>query len=78
MALITQFERDERDFRSLHPTHVVCKYLVSLNDGKKVLQLNTYGSAEREIPEKLSQTLQLDENSARQLLAILNEEFGNA
>ncbi|MEX0327649.1 MAG: hypothetical protein AB3N07_02910 [Ruegeria sp.] len=78
MALVTQFERDERDFRSLHPTQVVCKYLVSLNDGKKVLQLNTYGSAEREIPDKLSQTLQFDEKPARQLLAILNEEFGNA
>ncbi|TMV07651.1 hypothetical protein FGK63_09280 [Ruegeria sediminis] len=78
MALVTQFERDEREFRSLHPTQVVCKYLVSESGGKKVLQLNTYGSAERDMPDKLSQTLQFDENSARQLLAILNKEFGNA
>jgi len=78
MALVTRLERDERDFRSLHPTHVACKYLVSENQGKKVLQLNTYGSEDREIPGKLSQTLQFDEQSARQLFAVLQREFGNA
>ncbi|WP_170364886.1 hypothetical protein [Ruegeria arenilitoris] len=78
MALVTHLEKDERNFRSLHPTQVSCKYLVSESDGKKVLQLNTYGSVNREIPDKLSQTLQFDEKSARELLAVLKKEFGDA
>ncbi|MCE8531741.1 hypothetical protein KBY26_21085 [Ruegeria pomeroyi] len=78
MALVTRFEKGEQEVRSLHPTEVSCTYLVSENHGKKILQLNTYGSSHREMPDKLSQTLQFDENSARQLLAILLKEFGNA
>jgi hypothetical protein len=50
--------------------------MVSENSGKKVLQLNTYGSDEREIQGKLSQTLQFDENTARALHFILEQEFG--
>ncbi|QIE57838.1 methionyl-tRNA formyltransferase [Pikeienuella piscinae] len=55
---------------------VDCRYLVSERDGRKVLQLNTYGSANRQIPNKLSQTIQFDEESARSLWRILSTEFG--
>jgi len=75
MALIVGFEKDDREFRSLHPTEVVCKYILTEMDGRKVLQLNTYGSSDRENPNKLSQTIQLDESAAQQLLSILRSEF---
>lgn len=76
MAFVKSIVRDDRELRSLHPTQVTCKYLVAECDGARILQLNTYGSSEREIPDKLSQTLQFDEQSARQLWALLSSEFG--
>lgn len=75
MAFVRQVELDDRSVKSLHPTQVVCKYMVSETNGKKVLQLNTYGSDSREIPGKLSQTLQFDEAAAKQLAAIIAREF---
>lgn len=76
MAFISEFERDDKEVKSLHPTYVVCNYMAREFDGKKVLQLNTYGSNDREKPGKLSQTLQLDEAGAISLLKILKSEFG--
>ncbi|SOB92616.1 hypothetical protein [Rhodobacter maris] len=77
MALVVSLEKEEeRSVRSAHPTCIPCKYMVGEFDGKKVLQLNTYGSSEREIPDKLSQTLQFDEHAALQLYRMLKSEFG--
>jgi len=50
---------------------VVCHWSAA-ND---LLQLSTYGSEEREIPGKTSQTLQFTRESAAQLFRILKEEF---
>ncbi|MEN8935242.1 hypothetical protein [Planktotalea arctica] len=77
MAYVTKFEQDDRDIKNLHPTQVVCKYIVAEHDGKSLLQLNTYGSDKRDVPGKLSQTLQIGESAARELLAILKKEFGD-
>ena len=76
MALVVSLEKDDRDFRSIHPTKLAARYLVAECDGKRMLQINSYGSNDREMPEKLSQTLQFDEASARQLFEILSREFG--
>ena len=77
MALVISVTADEgRSLKALHPTQVPCKYLVGDREGQKVLQLNTYGSETREIPDKLSQTLQFDEAAAFQLYRILKSEFG--
>jgi len=76
MAYVKRLERDDRDFRSLQPTQVICKFLVAESDGKKILQLNTYGSDDREVPGKLSQTLQFGEQSAKDLFDLLADEYG--
>ncbi len=76
MAFVRSIEKDDRSLRSAHPTELVCKYIVGERDGMKVLQLNSYGSGGREIPDKLSQTLQFGEESARQLFLVLKTEFG--
>ena len=75
MALITHFEPLDGERYSIHRTQVKCKYKVIELDGKKVVQLNTYGSKDREIPDKLSQTIQLSEKSALELLTILQKAF---
>ncbi len=76
MAFVIQLEKDDREFRSLHPTKVICKYVINERDSRKILQLNTYGSDHREVPGKLSQTIQFDEEAARQLYMLLTREFG--
>ena len=77
MALVVSLEKEEdRSVRSAHPTRIPCKYMVGEYDGRKILQLNTYGSDERQMPEKLSQTLQFDEHAALQLFRMLSSEFG--
>tara|TARA_R110002124_G_scaffold35633_3_gene115718 strand:+ start:336 stop:578 length:243 start_codon:yes stop_codon:yes gene_type:complete len=76
MAFVVSISPDEREFRNTHPTELQCRYVVGERDGKKVLQLNSYGSSNREIPEKLSQTLQFGEHAARQLFDLLRAEYG--
>jgi hypothetical protein len=76
MALVTRVSPDDREVRSLQPTQVECRYLVKEIDGRTLLQLNTYGSEQRQIEGKLSQTLQFDESSARQLWDVLRSSFG--
>ena len=75
MAIVTNLELDDRQLKGRHPTEVTCRYLVDEIDGRKLLQLNTYGSEQREVPNKLSQTLQFDELAAKQLFNLLKREF---
>ncbi|MCE6968777.1 hypothetical protein [Cereibacter sphaeroides] len=76
MAYVVSVGKDEREISSLHPTRLTCRYMVGEQDGVKLLQLNSYGSEDRAVPDKLSQTLQFDESSARQLFEIIRAEFG--
>ena len=47
-------------------------YTVFQSDGEKYVQLDTYGRTGRENPEKLSQSIQLDSETASFLVDILN------
>lgn len=60
----------------VHPTEVDCFHqVVSTSDGTRLLHLSTFGSDDRRSGPKSSQSLQLDENSARELLAIIKTTF---
>ncbi|MGI5528956.1 hypothetical protein ACQEVX_16615 [Streptomyces syringium] len=74
MALINEFLEVDSDVQRLHGP-VVCGYRAFTADGRLVLQLDTYGSVERQIPNKISQSLQLDVDGARVLRDILLETF---
>jgi len=77
VAFVTSLERSERQTLRIQPTDVVCRYSVDrMESGEKLLQVDTHGSADRQIPGKVSQTLQFDEQRARQLWEILGSEFG--
>ena len=43
--------------------------------GKKYVQFDTYGRIGRENPEKISQSIQLDKDTAKFLVDILRSEF---
>jgi len=62
---------------SAHPSEVEAGWQVILaGDGSKLFQLSTYGSDTRQSKKKVSQTIQMDETTARELMGLLASEFG--
>ncbi|WP_197521979.1 hypothetical protein [Mycobacterium gordonae] len=45
-------------------------------DDETILQLDTYGSDERQIPNKVSQSFQFDREGAAVLLRLIRDVFG--
>ena len=76
MPLITSFERKETKEGKLQPTQVIAEYKVFERDGKRVFQIDTGGSSNRENPGKQSQTIQLSEESGRVLWRLLKDTYG--
>lgn len=74
MALVRRFETRPIEPKRVHDD-VVCGYAVAHINGRRILQLETYGSADRKIPGKVSQSLQLDTEGARELKRILENSF---
>lgn len=74
MALVTKFEKLDGERTQLHE-EVEAKYAVFERDGRGFVQINTYGRPGREIPGKVSQSIQLDRQGAEALVAILRKSF---
>jgi hypothetical protein len=74
LALISRFEERPINAKSEHD-EVVCGYRAVEIDSREILQLETYGSPHRQIPEKVSQTIQLDRAAAAELIEILRRSF---
>ena len=74
MALIGRFEG-----RPLEPKRVrdevLCGYAATNIGSRRILQLVTYGSADREVRGAVSQTLQLDRDGAAELKRIIERSF---
>jgi hypothetical protein len=74
MALITSFEQRPLEPKRVHGP-VTCGYRVVTIEGQLILQLETYGSPSRAIPEKVSQSIQLDRRGATRLKQLLEQTF---
>lgn len=74
MALITKLTHIPRNSRLQGETEAT--YNIVSSGGNKYVQINTYGSKERLHKNVVSQTLQFNEASAKQLVEILRREFG--
>ncbi|MFF9483375.1 hypothetical protein [Streptomyces sp. NPDC014676] len=74
MALITEFQQVPSDSQRIHGP-VTCGYRAFTVEGHRILQLDTYGSTDRAIPNKISQSVQLDAEGARTLIDIITEAF---
>lgn len=75
MALITQLTKGYKDKESVHKEIEGSYFIVIARNGKKYLQFDTYGSADREMPGKVSQSLQFSPEAIKQLKEILSKEF---
>jgi hypothetical protein len=77
MALLS-YKQLEKIIKSKNSVHkpVQGTYLIfSDSTGKKYFQIDTYGSEEREYPNKISQSLQFDEETVRYIVRLLKKEF---
>ena len=74
MAFITKFFKVPVAAGRRH-SNCECGWSVTQRDGDPVVQLDTYGSADRKYGQKVSQSLQLDKDGAMQLVRILREAF---
>jgi hypothetical protein len=74
MALVRDFVRVNKANNRVHD-EVECGYLSFTSSGRTYLQLDTYGSKGRKIPGKVSQSIQLDADGARELVALLRRTF---
>jgi hypothetical protein len=77
MALVERFERFERKSMERNSVHepIDAKFTSFDSGEQRYLQIDTYGRATREMPGKLSQTIQLNKQSAQELIAIIRQEF---
>ena len=74
MALITQFAEIQKDTNQVHG-EVECGYTIFERGGSTFLQLDTYGSRDRKFHGKVSQSIQLDSQSAAELQRLLRRAF---
>ena len=74
MIISNKFNRIEKERNSVHkPTTTT--YTSFTIDDKHYFQIDTYGSTDRAMPEKISQSLQIDKEVAGVLIKILKQEF---
>lgn len=74
MALIKRFVARPDAVCSFR-TEVECGYVVGEVAGRRILHLETYGSAKRAIPGKVSQSIELDSKAAEELVRLIQDAF---
>ncbi len=74
MALIRKFEHKSMERNSIHK-EIGATYSIFERDDRVFVQIDTYGTDDRSIPGKKSQTIQVDETGAHRLVDILRRAF---
>ena len=74
MAIIRKLERIILEHGLTH-TEVNCTYAIIQDDDGKYLQIDTYGSAHRKMPDKKSQSIRFSPEAIAQLREILSKEL---
>ena len=77
MAMIHKLRRVELETKAKH-TDAEATYAIVTLEGKRFLQIDTYGSSNREFPGKQSQSIRFSRDALAQLREILAKEFGDA
>lgn len=72
MALVTKITKQDLEKDAKH-IDVECTYSIIDSDNGKFLQIDTYGSSNRQIKGKKSQSIRLNENAVKQLKLIIKD-----
>jgi hypothetical protein len=74
MAIVRRLEHQTLERGSPH-AEVECTYSIVDDDQGRSLQIDTYGSANRKIPGKKSQSIRFAPEAIEQLKVLLKETF---
>lgn len=74
MVDVSKMKRVEKQRVTVHAA-ARATYTIFEDEGKRYFQIDTYGRATRDMPEKISQTIQIDRQSAMKLISLLAETF---
>ena len=77
MVDVSEMKQVEKQRVTVH-SKVRATYSIFEDGGKRYFQIDTYGSTTRDMPEKISQTIQIDRQSAMKLISLLVETFYDA
>jgi hypothetical protein len=72
--MINEFQAISSEVSRRHAP-VSCGWKVFSDRQGVVLQLDTYGTSDREIPNKVSQSIQFDAEAAQMLLGLISRAF---
>ena len=72
MALVRSLKAQPLEKGSPH-SEVECTYSIVDEEGKRYLQIDTYGSKKRKIPGKKSQSMRLAPEAIKELKALLDK-----
>jgi len=76
MAIVRKLKHITLEHGTPHTELKDCTYsIIQGDDGRKSLQIDTYGSAHRKMPGKKSQSLRFSPEAIEQLRRILSEEL---
>lgn len=71
---LESIKRIDKNRNTIHEK-VHTTYAVFEKDGEKFVQFDTYGRIDRENPEKISQSFQIDKETAVFLIKLFEREF---
>lgn len=71
---LENIKKIDKNRNSIHDK-VYTTYTIFEENGDKYIQFDTYGRIDRENPEKISQSIQLDQETAEFLVNLLVKEF---
>jgi hypothetical protein len=75
MAIVRKLKRLTLERDSAHTEAKNCTYSIIQGDDGKALQIDTYGSAHRKMPNKKSQSIRFSPEAIAQLREILSKEL---
>lgn len=75
MALVNNLIQEFKSRNTIHKSTECNYYIVRDISGKKYLQIDTFGSEDREFTGKVSQSIQFSPDAIKQLKQILEREF---
>jgi len=68
------FQEKKKERNNIHEK-VNSSYSFFEINGKKIFQIDMYGSSDRQITDKVSQSIQIDKKAAEKLIELLRKEF---
>lgn len=71
---LESLKKVEKTRNNIHD-EVFTTYTVFMHEGEKYVQFDMYGRVDRENPEKISQTVQINRDAAKYIVNLLSQEF---